>query len=157
MSAIKGLAHIALRVRDLDKSLAFYESLGIKEFLRLLEDDGEPWIVYLRFSDQLYLELFLGSPNDEKPDRDSIGVNHLSLAVDDLDAAAAEFEAAGIALQTPLSDRRGVDKNRGLWIADPDGNRIEVMEMAPDCIQYDAIRNFAEGNPPQALNLPRRR
>ena len=29
-----------------------------------------------------------------------------------------------------------------MWVVDPDGNRIEIMEMAPRCDQYEAIKTF---------------
>ena len=35
-----------------------------------------------------------------------------------------------------------VDGNRQAWLEDPDGNRIELMEMAPDCLQYKAIERL---------------
>ena len=37
----------------------------------------------------------------------------------------------------------GLDGNRQSWLQDPDGNRIELMEMADDCLQYQAIRRLA--------------
>ena len=48
----------------------------------------------------------------------------------------------------------GVDGNRGMWVTDPDGNRIEIMEMAPDCAQYEAIKAMRNGGPPQSLVRP---
>lgn len=154
MPAFNSLGHIALKVRDLEASVAFYEKLGFPEFLRLLEDDGSPWIVYLRFEDNLYLELFQGG-TDRVPGPEGTGVNHLSLTVDDLDATAAHLEKAGIPLSQPRRNTRGVDNNRGMWIEDPDGNRIEIMEMAPDCIQWAAIADLHAGKPPHALVRPR--
>ena len=35
--------------------------------------------------------------------------------------------------------KTAIDGNRQAWLEDPDGNRIELMEMAPDCLQYKAI------------------
>jgi len=40
-----------------------------------------------------------------------------------------------------------------MWIEDPDGNRIEIMEMAPACIQFEAVKRLREGKPPEALRL----
>ena len=34
---------------------------------------------------------------------------------------------------------------------DPDGHRIEIMEMAPNCIQYEALAALKAGKPPVAL------
>ena len=154
MAAFNSLGHVALKVRDLDASVDFYSKLGFPEFLRLLEDDGTPWIVYMRFDDNLYLELFPGG-EDRVPGPEGTGVNHLSLTVDDIDAAAAFLEKTGIPLSQPRRNTRGVDNNRGMWIEDPDGNRIEIMEMAPDCIQWAAIKDLRAGKPPHALVRPR--
>ena len=154
MPAFNSLGHVALKVRDLDKSVDFYTKLGFPEFLRLLEADGTPWIVYLRFDDNLYLELFPGG-TDRAPGPESTGTNHLCLTVDDIEAALAHLETLGIQLSQPRRDTRGVDNNRGMWIEDPDGNRIEIMEMAPDCIQWAAIRDVKAGKPPHALVRPR--
>jgi len=50
--------------------------------------------------------------------------------------------------------RRGVDGNRGMWVVDPDGNRIEIMEMAPQCDQYEAIRTFHATGRATTLSRP---
>ena len=38
-----------------------------------------------------------------------------------------------------------VDGNRQAWIEDPDGNRIELMEMAPDSLQLKAVERLRAG------------
>lgn len=154
MSAFTSLGHIALKVRDLEVSVAFYEKLGFPEFLRLQEEDGSTWIVYIRFDDNLYLELFPGGT--EPVDQQATGTNHLCLTVPDIEAAARHLAAVGIPLATALDPaRRGIDRNRGMWIEDPDGNRIEIMEMAPDCIQWEAIARLKAGGGKTALVAPR--
>ncbi len=79
------------------------------------------------------------------------------LVTDNLDAAVASAEAklaeAGIQLMRPRNPGRGIDGNRGMWIADPDGNQIEIMEMAPNCIQYEAERAVLAGGKPHVLSL----
>jgi hypothetical protein len=40
-----------------------------------------------------------------------------------------------------------------MWIEDPDGNRIEIMEMAADCIQARALARLRDGKSPEALTL----
>lgn len=138
MRGLTGIGHIAVKVSDLQRSLDYYTRLGLKEMTRLTNDKGEAWIVYLRLSDTQFLELFPGAKTDRAPaDDGSNGVNHLCWTTDDLDATVAGIEAAGLKLRSPIS--KGLDGNRGAWIEDPDGNRIELMEMAPDCLQYRAI------------------
>jgi lactoylglutathione lyase len=152
MAAFNSLGHIALRVRDLEASIAFYEKLGFPEFLRLLEEDGSPWIVYMQFEDNLYLELFPGGV-DRVPQQ-ATGTHHLCLTVDDIEATAKHLASVGIPLTSPLTDKRGLDRNRGMWIEDPDGNRIEVMEMADNCIQWEAIAKMKAGGGKTALLAP---
>jgi catechol 2,3-dioxygenase-like lactoylglutathione lyase family enzyme len=157
MAAFNSLGHIALKVRDLEASVAFYEKLGFPEFLRLNNDDGKAWIVYLRFSDDLYLELFPGGI-DRVPGPGATGTNHICLTVDDIEATARHLASVGIALTAPLDPmRRGVDRTRGMWIEDPDGTRIEIMEMAENCLQYEAIRKLASGGGKTAVLAPLKR
>jgi lactoylglutathione lyase len=81
-------------------------------------------------------------------------MTHLCLTSPDLDATAAHLESVGVPLSRPRNAKPGLDGNRGMWIEDPDGNRIEIMEMAPGCIQYQAVKRLHEGKPPEALRLP---
>jgi lactoylglutathione lyase len=138
MKGIAGLAHVAIKVTDLDRSLAFYVGkLGFSEMLRLHKDDGSVWLVYLRITDDQYLEVFPGAENDRAPGWNANGMNHMCLAVDDLKALVKEIDAAGIPLLMPL--KLAVDGNWQAWIEDPDGNRIELMQMDPQSLQLKAI------------------
>jgi lactoylglutathione lyase len=154
MAAFRGIGHIALKCHDLDASVAFYEKLGFPKFLTLLDRAGKPWIIYLRFNDEQYLELFPGGAEDHAPKPGGTGLNHLSLAVDDIEATEAHLKSVGIPLMNPRSEKRGVDRNRGMYIQDPDGHHIEIMEMAPNCIQYEAIAAFNRGEPAHVLDAP---
>lgn len=141
MLGITGYGHVAIKVTDLDRSLDFYrDRLGFPEMLRLKNDDGSTWLVYLRITDEHYLEIFPGAENDRAPGWNANGVNHMCFTIDDLDATTERIKAAGIALTSEI--KQGLDGNRQAWIEDPDGNRIELMEMAPDCLQYQAIRRL---------------
>jgi catechol 2,3-dioxygenase-like lactoylglutathione lyase family enzyme len=138
---INGLGHVAIKVTDLDRSLDYYvNKLGFPEMLRLKKDDGSVWLVYLRITDEQYLEVFPGAENDRAPGWDANGMNHMCLTVDDIDAVLAQIDAMGLKLLLPL--KTAIDGNRQAWLEDPDGNRIELMEMAPDSLQYEAIRRL---------------
>lgn len=141
MRGITGLGHVAIKVADLDKSLDFYvNKLGFPEMMRLRKDDGSVWLVYLRITDEQYLEVFPGAETDRAPGWNANGMNHLCLTVDDIDDVIARIEAAGLTLLLPL--KTAIDGNRQAWLEDPDGNRIELMEMAADSLQYDAIKRL---------------
>ena len=60
MQPFNTLGHLNLKVNDLQASIDFYTRIGFPEFLRLTEEDGTPWIVYMRITDELYIELLPG-------------------------------------------------------------------------------------------------
>lgn len=50
---------------DLDKFLDFYvNKLSFLVVLRLKNDDGSTWLVYVRITDEQYLEIFPDAEND---------------------------------------------------------------------------------------------
>ncbi|GAB5428076.1 MAG: VOC family protein [Devosia indica] len=141
MLGVVGIGHVAIKVTDLDRSLDFYrDRLGFPEMLRLKHDNGETWLVYLRITDDQYLEIFPGAENDRAPGWNANGVNHMCFTIEDLEGTTKRIKAAGIALTSEI--KPGLDGNRQAWIEDPDGNRIELMEMAQDCLQLQAIRRL---------------
>jgi lactoylglutathione lyase len=138
---ITQLAHTAYRVRDVDASVAFYTRLGIDEAFRLHRDDGSLWIVYLQINADQFLELFPGATRPLETTPESIGYHHFCLQVDDLAATVADFEAKGVVIDRPI--KMGLDGNLQAWIVDPDGNRIELMQIMPDSLQAKAGARLA--------------
>jgi lactoylglutathione lyase len=153
MGAFLTLGHVNFKVRDFATSVKFYEALGFKAFLELTDEAHRPWIIYLRFGDELYLEL-IGGGKERSPGPEPTGFNHMCITVSNIEDAARELEAKDIKLMNPLKLTKGLDNNRGAWVEDPDGNRIELMEMAPDCVQYDAIKAFNAGKGLTSLVRP---
>ncbi len=144
MAGITSIGHIAVRTRDVARSVAFYKAAGLEEVLHLTYQDGSLWLVYMRVSDTQFIEIFPDGDDNPVPAPSATGVNHLCLTVDDLDAFIAALADRGIPLARPRT-AGGPDGNRGAWITDPDGNRIELMEMAPGCIQYEAVKRLKAG------------
>lgn len=141
---ITGIGHVAYRVQDMERSLAFYCGIvGLEELARLNRDDGSLWLIYLRVSDDTILELFPGGdePGPAASPR-ARGYAHVSFSVDDLVGTLAAMRARG--LTTEGEPKRGADGNLGFWIEDPDGIRIELMEHAPDGLQNRALRALRE-------------
>ena len=141
MQGITGIGHAAIKVKDLDRSLDYYiNKLGFPEMMRLHKDDGTVWLVYLRITDTQFLEVFPDAEGDRAPGWDANGLNHLCLTVDTIDRVLALIAAQGLQLLLPL--KTAIDGNRQAWLEDPDGNRIELMEMAADSLQYNAVRRL---------------
>ncbi|KAA0697934.1 VOC family protein [Neorhizobium sp. P12A] len=140
MKNVKAIGHIAVSVKDIERSMDFYvNKLGFEEMFRL-ERDGRLWIVYLRITDTQFIELFPDGVGDSAPPFANVGYNHLCLEVDDIDAAIAEITARGVTLTA--EKKLGVDHNYQAWIADPEGNRIELMQLGADAMQTAAIRRI---------------
>jgi lactoylglutathione lyase len=142
---ISQIAHWALKVHDLERSLAFYrDTLGFAEMLRISKSDGPSEghfsLVYLRVTDHQYLELFPDGAGPQAATEKATGMTHICLQVNDLSATAAELRGIGIELFRPES--LGLDGNNQCWVLDPDGNRIEFMQMLPGNMQDAAIQRL---------------
>ena len=139
---IKAIAHWALKVSDLDRSLAFYrDTLGFTEMMRLYHDNGDTWLVYLRITDTQFVELFPGGEGARAPNRDATAINHVCLEVNSVDDAAGHLQKIGVKLTA--EPKLGRDGNRQAWFEDPDGNRIELMQMLPGNMQEEAIKRLS--------------
>lgn len=135
---ISQIAHWALKVADLDRSLAFYrDTLGFAEMMRINQEDGQLMLVYLRVTDTQFVELFPRGRGNAAPDEDTTSMHHVCLQVQSIAETAAHLRKLGVELyRTP---KLGLDGNNQCWIKDPDGNRIEFMEMLPGNMQETAI------------------
>jgi lactoylglutathione lyase len=143
MKGITGIGHVAIRVKDVERTFAFYVGkLGFEEMFRL-EREGRLRLLYLRITDAHYLEVFPDAAGDRGPLPGANGLDHFCLEVASLDAILTELSSAGV----PLTREKllGADGNWQAWIEDPDGNRIELMEMGPDSMQRYAIERLRRG------------
>ena len=138
---ITGLGHIAFRITNLVKSLDFYcNKLGFTEAFRLeREGESSPWIVYIQVAFNQFIELFPGAQG-ENTSRGPVGYNHFCLVVDDMQATLRELAARG--LEISGDPQQGLDSNWQYWINDPDGNAIELMQIAPESPQAAANAHF---------------
>ncbi len=141
MRNVKCLSHVALDVSDIEASLGFYVGkLGFEEMFRL---ETKGWLlINLRISDTQHLELFVAPAGSPAPTHNRAGAHHICLEVDDIAAAINEFNARGGELIRPKSV--GLDNNEQAWISDPDGNRIEFMQMGPDSLHLRARERLAQ-------------
>jgi lactoylglutathione lyase len=140
MLTVSSIAHVAIRVKDATRTLDFYTNkLGFSEMMRL-DRDGRLWLVYLRITDDQFLEVFPDGEGERAAEREAVGYNHICLSVADIDQALRELEASGVPLIRPKA--LGADGNWQAWIEDPDGHRIELMQMVPNSMQAVAIERL---------------
>ncbi|HUZ17162.1 MAG TPA: VOC family protein [Spirochaetia bacterium] len=129
--AITKIGHTALLVRDMQKSTDFYTKvLGFKKVFDLKDDKGNPWIVYFKIGKDQFIELFYSKDEPDNDFKPRIGYQHVCYEVDDINATEKEIVKGGGALDRPI--KKGLDGNFQMWVKDPDGNRIELMQIVPD-------------------------
>ena len=135
---IQGLAHTAYNVSDMEASLKFYEeALGFEKAFDLPDHKGDPWIIYLYAGGGQFIELFYTAPGSPKQ-TGRIGSDHLCLLTDDINRVAENIKATGHPLDAEVNFAS--DGNWQCWTHDPDGNRIEIMQMGEDSLQTGFIR-----------------
>jgi lactoylglutathione lyase len=122
------LVHTCYRVTDPDRSIAFYEALGLEKRRELpIRDEA--------------VNYFLGVPGKELPELEltynfgvdnyelGTGYGHVALTVDDLDGTLERLAAQGIEPERPpYQVREG--GSRICFVRDPDEYRVELIERA---------------------------
>lgn len=136
---ITGIGHSAYNVSDMEKSLKYYcDGLGFTHAFSL-QREGKPWIEYLHIAGMQFVELFYA---DQIAPPEGISYAHLCLNVDDAEKTCKELEARGVIMTS--QPRQGSDGNTQFWSKDPDGNRIEFMQMSPTSDQAKAAARIGK-------------
>jgi lactoylglutathione lyase len=127
--------HVAFRVPDLEQSIRWYaEAFGAREAFRANREDGSVQLVYIELAPGQFIELFPNGKNRIEEPADPIGYAHICVVVDDLDTTLAHLATLGVTPAAPA--RSGRAGQRLAFVADLDGNRIELMEIPPDSPLY---------------------
>ena len=123
------LIHTMIRVRDLDKSLAFYKDVFNMEPSYRLDFDSFS-LVYLRNEEnEMEIEL-TWNKGKEEPYTHGDGYGHVAFVVEDTEKERERLVALG-SNPTDKKEFHGGDGNliaRYFFIQDPDGYKIEVLE-----------------------------
>lgn len=137
---IKGIGHAAFIVKDMDKTVAFYEeTLGFKRAFDIPRPEtGEPWIVYVYGGGGQFIELFYGGAKEIPFADENIGFFHICVAVDDIQEAWKRVVETGAPQDDP--PKEGADHNWQCWTHDPDGIKIELMQLGEESPQMKFIR-----------------
>jgi len=146
---VRAQSHVGITVRDLDESIRFYHDLLGLEIVT----EPSPWFdgpelghgvgvpgaelkqVCLRLGDTM-IELLEyrtpPSPTERPLLSHSIGASHLAFQVEDIRAAKAELEDAGVAFYSDINvvDEGVLSGWRWVYFSDPDGYPLELVENA---------------------------
>jgi lactoylglutathione lyase len=124
------LVHTCYRITDPERSIAFYEALGLEKRRELpIREEA--------------MNYFLGVPGIEQPELEltynfgvdsyeiGTGYGHIALTIDDMAATLAALSEKGIEPERPpYTVREG--GSLLCFVRDPDGYRIELVEKSDD-------------------------
>lgn len=136
---IRQLAHLNFVTNDLSGIIDFYvNKLGLKVKFTLNNKAGQPFGYYFECGDATFIEFFdqaLAAREWGGQVEDLTAgtrYKHFCLEVTGLDEYCEKLKSRGV----PVSAiTLGMDNSRQAWIADPDGNSIELMEYGPASLQ----------------------
>jgi lactoylglutathione lyase len=145
---ITGVHHFSISCSDADRSLAFYRDLFGLELLSDREVEGHGFveqvtgvpvarvrIVHLQGHGVNFELLEFKEPRGDRRARGlhEAGSAHLCFVTDDLDAEYERLKTLGATFRSPapVTVVGGPnDGGKGLYVDDPDGNGVEILQLA---------------------------
>lgn len=121
--------HTMVRVKDLEKSIAFYELLGLVERRRRESEQGRFTLVFMCPPDMADghadVELTYNWDGDEGLPSDSRHFGHLAYTVPDIYEACQRLMDAGVVINRPPRD------GNMAFVRSPDNVSIELLQEGP--------------------------
>lgn len=119
--------HTMIRVRDLDRSVAFYTGpLGMKEIRRNEVPAGKYTLVFVGYGDGAEIELTYNW-DQETPYEVGSGFGHLAVGMPDIAAVCDRVRAAGARVtREPGPVKHGTTVIA--FVEDPDGYKVELIQ-----------------------------
>jgi catechol 2,3-dioxygenase-like lactoylglutathione lyase family enzyme len=145
---IEDFQHVCITCRDLERSIRFYETLGLKVVKRFGEVTAAGIATAFKLPSVRMNVVHLGLPaaassmfidlvqwsepqstGDAYPTLINIGLNRLAFRVSDIDATVAVLRASGVSFLSgePQSFGPGY---RGILMTDPDGVFVQLLEIS---------------------------
>ncbi|MCB2115652.1 MAG: VOC family protein [Rhodobacteraceae bacterium] len=116
--------HTMVRVKDLEKSMAFYRLLGLEETRRYESREGRFTLVFMAPAGQpeCPVELTYNWDGDTGLPSDSRHFGHLAYEVDDIYAICAHLQENGVTINRPPRD------GHMAFVRSPDNISIELLQ-----------------------------
>ena len=116
--------HTMVRVLDLEKSIAFFALLGLRETRRFENEKGRFTLLFMAPPDQpdCPVELTYNWDGDTGLPSDSRHFGHLAYGVDDIYAICAHLAANGVIINRPPRD------GHMAFVRSPDNISIELLQ-----------------------------
>jgi catechol 2,3-dioxygenase-like lactoylglutathione lyase family enzyme len=136
---LAGIAHVAIRVSDLNRSRNFYQKLGFEEAFTLTKD-GVVTESFLKVSDQQFIEMY----PQQQPSQ-PIGFMHVCFEGADLEALNREYLARGL---SPTPVKRAGAGNLLFTMEGPEKQNIEYTQYMPGSLHSDGDVRHRQGLSP---------
>lgn len=116
--------HTMVRVLDLEKSIAFYELLGLKQTKRRDDENGRYSLIFMapEGQEECPVELTYNWDGDDGLPSDSRHFGHLAYEVEDIYALCQKLMDAGVTINRPPRD------GRMAFVRSPDNVSIELLQ-----------------------------
>ena len=116
--------HTMVRVKDLEKSMAFYSLLGLREPRRWDNDAGRFTLIFMAPEGQedCPVELTYNWDGDDGLPSDSRHFGHLAYEVEDIYALCQHLQDNGVTINRPPRD------GRMAFVRSPDNVSIELLQ-----------------------------
>ena len=116
--------HTMVRVKDLEKSMAFYELLGLKEPRRIDSEGGRFSLIFMAPPGQedCPVELTYNWDGDDELPSDSRHFGHLAYAVDNIYEMCQHLADNGVTINRPPRD------GRMAFVRSPDNISVELLQ-----------------------------
>jgi len=117
--------HTMIRVKDLEKTMAFFALLGLKETRRYESEQGRFSLIFMAAEGQeeCPVELTWNWDGDDDLPSDSRHFGHLAYEVEDIYASCQMLQDAGVIINRPPRD------GRMAFVRSPDNISVELLQM----------------------------
>lgn len=119
---LDGIAHVALRVADLEKSRQFYETLGFEKAFEFAEA-GKVTELFIKINDRQFIELYPRTQDSQPP-----GLMHVCYEVHDIESLRTAYIKLGLNPPDAKKFRAG---NLLFVLHDPEGQIVEYTQYLP--------------------------
>ncbi|HTQ59309.1 MAG TPA: VOC family protein [Candidatus Solibacter sp.] len=125
---LAGIAHVAFRVSDFQKSRDFYRTLGFEQAFEF-GDPGKPPVSYIKINDRQFIELY-GRTDASQP----TGLLHLCYEVTDIESLWNDYVKRGL---NPPPSRKAHAGNLLFVLHAPDGQTLEYTQYLPGSLHFE--------------------
>ena len=135
--------HTMVRVKDLDKTIAFFELLGLEKTRHYDSEEGRFSLIFMAPPDQpeCPVELTYNWDGDDELPSDSRHFGHLAYEVDDIYATCQHLMDNGVTINRPPRD------GHMAFVRSPDNISVELLqkgENLPAQEPWASMENIGE-------------